>query len=225
MASLRVPKKHHKGLEKFFRFSEEGFNIFMSGIADMEMTLNTKEVLEEAVSDIDDIPVNEVQSISSAIHSLTLAKATSETDSKEFISELVQAIGENSELASLINDVGIETIKSRLEMLFRIAPLSIAAKANSIMYEYENIYYKSRAVTDVRPVFSIDIDTIEAALIIHNLRIHYHKSGAHQDFYVALDTEDLQQLIDVLNRAKIKAEKLKGMLAASNTPHLESVQK
>ena len=225
MASLRVPKKHHKGLENFLRFSEDGFNIFMSGIADIEMTLNTKEVLAEAVSDVDDIPEDEVHRISDAILSLTLAKATSDNDSKEFINELVQAIGENPELASLLDDVGVETIKSRLEILFSIAPLSIAAKANSVMYEYKNVYYKSRVITDIRPVFSSEIDSIEAALIIHNLRIHYHINGNHEDFYVALDTNDLQQLIDVLERAKVKAEKLKGMLAASNTSYLESVQR
>jgi hypothetical protein len=93
------------------------------------------------------------------------------------------------------------------------------------MYEYENVYYKSRTITDIRPVFSTEIDSVEAALIIHTLRIHYHIGAAHKDFYVALDTNDLQQLIDVLERAKVKAEKLKAMLAASNTPHFESPQR
>lgn len=225
MASLRVPKKHHKGLEKFLRFSEEGFHLFISGIIDMVMTLNTKEVITKAVSDVKDIPLDDVPSIRDAILSLTFAKATSDIKSEEFVNELVQAIGEYHELASLLDEVGIETTKTRLKTLFSIAPLSIAAKASTIMYEYENVYYKSRTITDIRPVFNTDIDSVDAALIIHNLRIHYHKGEIHGDFYVALDTSDLQQLIDVLERAKVKAEKLQAMLAASNTPHFESVQK
>lgn len=225
MASLRVPKKHHKGLENFLRLSEESFQLFMSGIVDMAMTLNTKEVITEAISNVKDIPVNEVHIIVDAILSLSLAKATSDTENEEFVDELVQAIGENHEIASLIDEVGIETIKTRLETLFSITPLSIASKASSIMYEYKNVYYKSRAITDIRPIFSTTIDSVEAALILHSLRIHYHKAGIHEDFYVALDTSDLQQLIDVLERAKVKAEKLKVMLAASNTPYLESVER
>ncbi len=224
MASLRVPKKHYGGMEKFLLLPESDFQHVFNALHDAPIVLDVRKLISEAFLGVENVADADALSITEAILSLTLAKATADTASSEYANDLMQAIRE-SELAYLLEQVGSESAKARLEALFGIASLSIGSKANSIMYEYENVYYRSRVLTDVRPVFGADSDSVDinAALIIHNLRVHYHIGGEHKDFFVALDTKDLQQLIDVLERAKVKAAKLKAMLAASETPCVESL--
>ncbi len=76
-------------------------------------------------------------------------------------------------------------------------------------------------LTDIRPVFGVRPEAPQAAVIVHNLRIHYHQGGAHRDFLVTMDSQDIQDLIDTLERAKVKAENLKVVLATAGIPDIE----
>ena len=69
--------------------------------------------------------------------------------------------------------------------------------------------------TDLRPVFGEHTDglTAEGGVLAHVLRLHHISSeGSHEDFYVALDDEDLEILRDVIDRAEKKSETLRRQL-------------
>jgi hypothetical protein len=225
MASLQVPKKHHRGLQDFLELSENSFQSIINSVDSMELVLEAKEILAKEIGEIKDIEREKVSGIADAIISISFVKATSESSNEAFINDLTTAIEESSELATLIDTIGKDKINQRLEKLFAVDTLAIATKARSIMYEYDNIYYRGRVITDIRPVFNNEADAINAALIIHSLRIHYHVGDTHQDFFVALDTNDLQQLIDVLERSKAKAEKLKTLLDNANISYFNSPER
>ena len=99
--------------------------------------------------------------------------------------------------------------------------LGVTAKAVDVMTEKSRVFCGARILSDIRPVFATGSDSATSAVIIHNLQIGYHSSGDHQEFYVALDTEDIKTLKGLIVRAEKKTLALKGMLSKAGMNYLE----
>ena len=221
MASLRVPKKHHSGLAKYLNLSEEAFGSLVTNLENLPFTLQFMEPLRKAVRSVDDIPPGDASSIAEALISICMAWSTSDRARADFITDVVEGITESSsdELAQFRESK--ERIWVRLSRLFDVNTLTLAVKAEGSIFEFENILKTVRVLTDVRPVFGEDGKAPQALTIVHNLRIHYHRGEKHEDFFVALDSRDLQKLIDSLARARDRAEALKVTLASTKIPYIE----
>jgi hypothetical protein len=110
-------------------------------------------------------------------------------------------------------------LKERLTLLLELdGSLGVTTKALDVMMEHERTYCKARILSDIRPVFVGD--TASSAVIIHNLQLGFHYGGKHQEIYIALDTDDLQQLKSVIVRAEKKTSVLQQMLEKSGTEYL-----
>jgi len=81
-----------------------------------------------------------------------------------------------------------------------------------------------RILTDVRPVFepSAPEAAPAGAVIVHTLKISYRGDNSAKDFFVALDSEDVRQLTEQLERARSKAESLKSVLKAAEVPYIDA---
>jgi hypothetical protein len=224
MVSLRVPKRHHGGLGKFLSLPEEAAQELFSSLERSGLTLELRELLRNSVTIIEAIPASDTNSIADALVSLYLFRASENKPTAEFVDELSQAIEQSGSEELSLSDDARANIKSRLTRLLDIDTIVVAAKAIGTTYDYGGVFSKARVSTDIRPVFGTDTKTPRAAAIIHNLRIHYHHDDEHKDFFVAIDTQDIQKFIDVLERAKEKAESLKVMIAAANVPYIEPTE-
>jgi hypothetical protein len=77
-------------------------------------------------------------------------------------------------------------------------------------------------LSDIRPVFSEDIQSRPTgAVLVHSLKIEFMESGERKQFFVALDSSDLELMSEVLSRAKQKDLVLRKILADSDMQLLE----
>jgi len=53
------------------------------------------------------------------------------------------------------------------------------------------------------------------------LKIHFHKGNRHEEFFVALDTNDVRTLRAVLDRAEKKEAALRALLQTSGITYLD----
>lgn len=101
--------------------------------------------------------------------------------------------------------------------------IGIAAKTLDVRQEYPKVFCSSRVLSDIRPVFGKDPTSPPlAGAVMHVLRLSYHKSSEHREFYVALDAADLRQLRSVLDRATKKEESLRKQIEESGMVFLEA---
>jgi hypothetical protein len=221
MATLRVPKKNQSGLAKYINLNEETFGSVITTLENLPFALQFMEPLRKGVRSVEGIPPADASSIGDALVSLYAAWSTSDRSSADFISDIVEGIIESNsdELAQFRESK--ERVWTRLTRLFEIPSLTLAVKAEGFLFEFDNIFKSTRVLTDVRPVFDQDGKAPRALTVVHNLRIHYHRGDKHEDFFVALDSKDLQKLIDSLVRAKDRSEALKTALAITNIPYIE----
>ncbi len=112
-------------------------------------------------------------------------------------------------------------LRTRLaELLGAPKALYLTSKANTILMEHQHLFYSANLYTDARPVFSSDAASIDAAVIIHNLSIHYGEGEDHKDFNVVLDDSDIETLRELLDRAEAKSATLREWIKAAGTTFL-----
>jgi hypothetical protein len=82
-----------------------------------------------------------------------------------------------------------------------------------VVTEYQNVYASAKIISDIRPVFHENPkEKPKAASIIHNLTISYYVGNEQKKFFVALDINDVDYLMKVLERTKLKELTLSGLL-------------
>ena len=68
-------------------------------------------------------------------------------------------------------------------------------------YASDNLLQSTRILTDVRPLFSDDAQSIDGAVVAHTLRLRYDSAGIDHELSLALDSSDLHKLIEDCERA------------------------
>lgn len=107
--------------------------------------------------------------------------------------------------------------------LLSVPELSLGHKASCLMVEHEKVFSSARIMSDVRPVFdekNFDANKFPAVLINHNLKVEYWESGDLKEFYIALDSEDLRTLSDVVTRAERKSGIIRRLVTGSLTDNV-----
>jgi len=122
-------------------------------------------------------------------------------------------------------DLADQAGEAPLERLIGNAKIRLLAKRQDICYSHERIGHQFRIFTEMRPIFNEDAsDRIEAAVITHSLRIVHVKDSDFQDFYVTLDTSDLEMLRVQVERAITKTNTLRGLLESANVTLVEGME-
>lgn len=101
--------------------------------------------------------------------------------------------------------------------------LGTSAKAGNVLTQHERIFVDCRVMTDLRPVFHIDISEMpDAAVIIHTLKVvQRDNSGKHTDIYFALDHNDVKKMQQVLERALKKEQTIRSIIKGSGLTILD----
>ncbi len=207
-----IPERYEEGFKKISSIDEELFKDINEGLSTSPLVSSLGE-LSESIAKLKEINENDVSEIFSSAGSLTPFIETEEN--LDEITEDVSAIAIEEQI---IDERNKKKFKTRLTSLLRSKQLFYASKVNGLLTEYGNVFLQSRIVTDIRPVFGINPnDAPEAGIIIHNLHIHYQddSEGAHKDFYIALDSNDIKNLKAALIRAEAK-EKAKRVSKQTN---------
>ena len=82
--------------------------------------------------------------------------------------------------------------------------VTTSAKASDLLVEQRTVLCASRIVTDARPVFDDSAETIIGVVQVHTLVLRCSESGMHKDYYIACDSDDLQNLKKQIERAERK---------------------
>lgn len=71
-----------------------------------------------------------------------------------------------------------------------------------------------RILTDIRPIFGNNVEEPpEAVVIMHTLKMAYHRGGRVDEVFFAMDETDLGDLKAAVARAELKAKSILATLA------------
>ncbi len=147
------------------------------------------------------------------------------TSVEDFLKKLEEGIKDTKNDKVIPVDGEWEEYMAFWESIFSMdKTIGLLAKANNIRKDYDYRYLKSKIYTEIRPIFSrnIDTDLANAAILYHNLKIQYRQEFLPEHFFISLNPEDLRNLKEVVDRA---LEKEKNLIKLFNLKDLKLINK
>lgn len=208
MPGLKIPQEQLPALEKFRTIPLKSLQAFISAL----------QSSPDKIPSVPELSTEDAEQLKDAVTQLYSVRAYFDVDIPEFVSDIADALQEQFHIEST------EDFKNRLTALLTIDSISVSVKAQSLKAEYQRTFCTARIVTDVRPVYGSDISSIpSAAMIIHMLRISYHDESTQvREVYIAMDSDDVNALREILDRADVKAKSLEKLLQSAKVRIINS---
>jgi len=221
MAKIRIPEEALPALQIIAKLDGKVFESLLSAIKNASPTLDPSQFPEQIDLKKIGISEEETDEIFSTLIGLYMAKENNDVSSNQLSEDIGGAISELKADGFDFSQVKIKLVE-RLKLLLGFdKSLGVTAKAMDVLTEQERTYCSARILTDIRPVFTSSVTSPSGAMIIHNLQIRFHSGKEHEEFYFALDTNDIKQLKSVVERAEEKAKALQTVIETAKLPYLK----
>lgn len=224
MAEITIPELYESGLAIIVGLSDDSVSELVFALETIPSKLFPYTLAHEIAHSVQSIPVDDLSEVIETLQSLYLTRVHHEVSAEEMADDIAEAATENGLSEQLrVSGLDRDKLKDRLTRLLSIEALEILAKALGILRNNQTVFHEARIITEIRPVFGTSVEEPPpAAVILHMLNITCHGTEGHKEFFIALDTDDLEVLRDVIDRAETKAESLKTMLNKAGTTYLET---
>ncbi len=219
MAVLNIPARYQPGVSVIAGMSESSYTDLLRALLQAPSGFDTERELAAWISsEVKTVPSTESAKIIRTLVSLYRLRSKQENLTVQELARDITVAAR--EIHGIKTAEGID-LAQRLESLLGIASLNTTAfKAKELQLESERTFCQARIITDLRPVFSENLEGTPPMMVVHTLKLGFHEKE-HKDIYVALDEADIAALKKTLQRAEEKSQKLKSILDASGIKTIE----
>lgn len=219
MVALTIPPQYLRGYAVLRGLEEDQTEELVSALKEVQPTRNRVGLHSRVASKAKSIGRSELDKAMDVLLSLFSLRDDLDMSTLELVGAISEAV-DQSELEGLpfSSQESRESFEAMLIQILEIESLGVAAKAISLVYEQDHIVHAiPRVLTDLRPIFSSDpAETyMQGAMVTQTLKLEYHEGDEVTELFVALNAQQVDRLIDVLERAKSKAESLKQFVQQS----------
>ena len=164
---------------------------------------------------------DDLRDVVRVLAALSVVRMLSEMPIDTFAESIAESMSLTGRSDLRLDSDSAKRFKAALRSLLEFRAIAVPAKTKSLLRSFDNVICRARTLTDLRPVFADEATQMDAAVVVHSLNISYHHGAQLRDFFVALDSDDLDRLIEVLQRAKAKAGTLKAVVSPASIPIID----
>jgi hypothetical protein len=222
--AIRVPESQVVYIKKLLELPEEKIDKFLEVLGNAGPQFNVFDLADKTAGSLG-LPQEFTVEILRVLTSLYLTRDWKTQPIEEFVDKEVFPALKRANAFSA-EQIGPQWKKLRKLLVTGLSferSVGTAAKAGVVLTNHERIFSGARIMTDMRPIFHLNVsEKPEAAMIIHMLKITQRDSHQRQnDLYFALDSNDIQALKDLIDRAMAKEKTLKDVLQNSGITVLD----
>lgn len=222
MTPIRIPRESERGLASIVNLDDESIERIIAALADAPPTFHPERLAEKIAAKIDGVSREDIDGIVSTAVSIYSALDYFDSSLEELAENIGRAMSRVKIEGLELSEGGLARLKERLIRFLSLDSIGIQSRAINLLREQDHAFCGARVLTDIRPLFANDLKASPTAgLIVHTLRISYHQGADLKQFYVAMDSEDIEALKKVLSRADSKAENLQSVLEAAKITCLD----
>jgi hypothetical protein len=214
MTDFRVPKEFRAGLVQIGDLSESAVLELCGLLEENQEVLISRSAAFESARKLREIPPEDAPSLIEALVPLLYWKSSNNEPVEEIVRDVqaeLQRGGKGD--GPKLEDDRIESFGKNLSRLLRLSGVALKAKAISIAADVPRLFSETRILSDIRPIFGDKpAQQPVGATLVHNLRISYSEDGNEHQFFVQLDTRDLRNVQECVNRALEKDTALRSLL-------------
>jgi hypothetical protein len=222
MPALSVPARDFPRIKQLMEASEalvaEVSNLLKTGVP----SADRDSLIQEIANKIGKDQRGKVTQILELLDSMYLAITSSGIHVEVFVEDVLETIKSTNDFEGVTGE-DFSNLERRLkDFLSQNNSLSISTKAFDVLTEHQKVYVRSRIFTDVRPVFSQQLDQgVSGFVMVNMLKIEYRENGERKEFFVALDNSDLKNLEVILERSLKKTTQIASVLEGTNIHHFK----
>lgn len=221
MEELQIPDKFKPGFKLILSIDSTTVEKLMDALRQASPSLLIEDLASTLASRIEVLTEEEVINILEALISLFNLRDYSGISINKLIKGISQAIQEDEEFPKISDEQEQEFGRRLATFLEFDTVLNVTSKAIDVVRDHERIFTSSRILTDMRPIFESEVENGPAGVaIVHMLKIEYVDLDGKHEFFVALNSIDLDQLRQQLDRADRKEKAIAVMLNKANISYL-----
>lgn len=209
---MKLPEFLRVGLQNLVELSDEHFNTFISELATIPRVLDSRDIASHIAGKVPTFNYRKAYDvIQFALFLLNAADETGDIDTGFF-----DDIAKDNEL----DPAEIQKFLDRAPKIASEQHFYEWSKAVDLIQEQERVLRAARIMTDLRPVFDLGATKPpESFVLFHTLKLIYSEDRTTKEFYLALDSTDLELLHDDISRALQKKEHLEALMKAKDIGH------
>lgn len=224
---LRIPDEAKLGIELIAQGSDSFIYQLRRFLLSNRAPLSFEGILQHFKKEFRHILSDEeCESLFEVLTSLqSILGAEGGLEDEEYLAEqLVETVRDYEDLD--LSDEDLARLQSRVTSLMgEETSIALAYKAVLVRNDHKNVFYSARLYTDIRPIFKgLHLESqgsIAGYALIHNLKISFNDIEGRKEFFVALDSEDLELLKDEVQRAIEKELVLEKFMNSTNILNIE----
>ncbi|MEP0801247.1 hypothetical protein [Funiculus sociatus] len=219
MPFLQIPERYKPAIKKLASLSDDAIKSLLTALSEVPLSINFEELIARTHKNVEGLGFSEVEELLEALLSLDSVKEEFDLQTN-FISEINNAVSKG--FPDLSESQQFQVQDKLVQLLDSDKAISLLSKIRKLHFDHERVYLNGKIITDIRPVFSSVLDQPPlAATISYILNITYRDLSDKKEFFVALDSKDIKQLREVIDRAENKAKQLKSLLSNAGVPHID----
>jgi len=212
MPITRIPERYKAGLTKIVALTAPQIDELAEAVGACSPTSRFADFSTAVQSYLKEgWKRDDVYDILPTLYSLALNLPDTDSPVEDFVSQLIDAM-RSSARELLASEQSEAAFAKNIQRLLGIQSLRFAAKSLGLASEHAKSFCGVKIITDVRPIFANVRDKPRMALVEHILKIEYHESGNHREFFVALDDSEIVKLKEALERAQTKSASLRSLI-------------
>ena len=203
---LKIPEHYKSGIEFILNTDDDAIDVIISALRDFPPTVeNVIYKISERIVQTQKVDAPTAVKIVDTLVSLRQLNKEEKLSNEAIVTLISESVEKDTEfvVTTELRERFSKRLSSLLQALESIAfSLDISDKASNLLVEHERIFSDSKIVTDIRPVFDSETERkVEAAILIHTLKIEYRDIEGAKEFYIALDSDDLDNLYEQITIA------------------------
>lgn len=226
MVQLGIPDQYSTGFTVLRDLGEDQGRQLVSALNEVPPLRSRRGLQENMASRVEGVGRTELVEVLDALTSLFSLRDDLNISTPELVEAISDAM-DQSEPGDLgfADEEDRDSFEGILAEVLEIESFELTAKAISLGYEQDHIVHGvPRVLTDIRPIFNSDPEevSVRGAMVMYTLKVEYHEGSEVRELFAALNAEQVDGLIQALERAKAKAESLKHALGDSPIRYVEA---
>lgn len=208
MAELQIPSQYQGGFKTLLNLDQDEVSNILHILDSIPPNSNKQEYIDQ-ISNNSDLSSEEANKVVSMLFSLYYLKYGRRESLRQTVKDLYTALVESGEEDLIPSDDKAQEFQDNLLKLLSLDDtLGIKVAAKKLGAAFERIYCRSEIITDLRPVHIDEKIDHVFGLVVHNLKLEFHKAPEfdEREVIVRLDKEDLELLRKQIVRAEKKEE-------------------
>ncbi|HLP91242.1 MAG TPA: hypothetical protein VK184_22010 [Nostocaceae cyanobacterium] len=226
MEELQIPDQYRPGFKQLVSLDTRTVEKIIDALKQAKPS-SIDNLVSVVSSQVDNLTVEEIKDVIETVISLynlrQYLQQNNDVSTEELIEKISQAIQDDEEIH--ITDEQKQQFEQKLALFLESdTALNFTSKVAEALRDHERIFTSSSIHTDMRPVFESNLETeLSGVVILHMLKIEYADLDGKHEFFLALNSLNLEQLREQIDIASRRTKSIESMLNKASISYLNNL--